>query len=110
MASGPHAVGNGPATPARKSPPRPARLVHYVGFRDDPGGIRAANAARIYGPPDMVHSNWDVYAANDVAPGDIVIHADGEWDRPPRSFSTEAARNRLARSRNPEPRAGETVD
>ncbi len=100
MASGLRAVGKGPATPPRKPPPRPARLVHYVGFRDDPGGIRAANAARIYGPPDMVHSNWDVYAANDVAPGDIVIHADGEWDRPPRSFSTEAARNRLARKAN----------
>ncbi|WP_379547972.1 hypothetical protein ACFCW2_02625 [Qipengyuania sp. DSG2-2] len=100
MASGPRAVGKGSATPSGKSPPRQARLVHYVGFRDGPGGIRAANAARIYGPPDMVHSNWDVYAANDVAPDDIVIHADGEWDRPPRSFSTEAARNRRARKAN----------
>ncbi|MDC0886534.1 hypothetical protein OAS19_01935 [Altererythrobacter sp.] len=47
----------------------------------------------------MIHRNWDVYAANDVAPWDLVVHADGAWDRTPRSFSTEAENNRKLRNR-----------
>lgn len=69
------------------------RLVHFVGFRDD----RYWNAVRVFGAPDMVHRNWDIYAANDVAPGDLAVHATGEADRPPRSFSSEAEANRRAR-------------
>ena len=76
-----------------KRPPTAARLVHFVGFRDD----RYWNAVRVFGPPDMIHRNWDVYAANDVAPGDIVVHAIGEWTAMPRSFSTEAEVNRRRR-------------
>ncbi|MEW4448749.1 hypothetical protein [Qipengyuania sp. JC766] len=72
-----------------------ARLVHFVGFRDD----RYWNAVRVFGPPDVIHAAWDRYAADDVAPGDVVVHATGEADRPPRSFSTEAARNRAQRRR-----------
>ena len=68
-------------------------LVHFVGFRDD----RYWNAVRVFGPPDVVHRNWDPYAAGDVAPCDTVVHATGEWSRAPRSFSMEAERNRRAR-------------
>ena len=73
----------------------PVRLVHFVGFRDD----RYWNAVRVFGPPDMIHRVWDVYAANDIAPGDLVVFAQGEADRPPRSFSTEAEKSRAARRR-----------
>lgn len=61
---------------------RPA--VHFVGFRDD----RYWNAVRIWGQPDFIHETWDNYARDDMAPRDIVIFANGDWDRPPRSFST----------------------
>jgi len=67
--------------------------VHFVGFRDD----RYWNAVRVFGPPDMIHRNWDVYASDDVDAGDIVVHAEGEWTLPPRSFSTEAEANRQKR-------------
>lgn len=66
------------------------RLVHFVGFRDD----RYWNAVRVFGPPDMIHTAWDRYAADDVAPGDCVVFATGEWNQEPRSFTVEAARSR----------------
>lgn len=69
------------------------RLLHFVGFRND----RYWNAVRVFGLPDMIHRNWDVYAANDIAPGDTVVHATGDSDRPPRSFSSEAELNRQKR-------------
>ena len=45
----------------------------------------------------MIHEAWDRYAADDTAPGDIVIFAEGAWNQEPRSFSVEAARSREAR-------------
>ena len=69
------------------------KAVHFVGFRDD----RYWNAVGVFGLPDFIHPAWDVYASNDVAPGDTVVFADGEADRPPRSFSTEAERSRAKR-------------
>lgn len=76
---------------------KPVPLVHFVGFRDD----RYIIAVKVFGPPDFIHRNWDIYAASDVAPGDVVVHATGEADRAPRSFSSEAQANRAARrSRN----------
>ncbi|UIP06629.1 hypothetical protein LY632_13225 [Erythrobacter sp. SDW2] len=71
-----------------------ARLVHFVGFRDD----RYWNAVRVFGPPDMIHEAWDRYAADDTAPEDLVVLAEGEWDQPPRSFTVEAEMNRRART------------
>ncbi|MCR2834749.1 hypothetical protein [Parerythrobacter lacustris] len=71
-----------------------ARLVHFVGFRDD----RYWNAVRAFGPPDMVHEAWDRYAADDVAPGDLVVFAEGAANQEPRSFTVEAARSRAARA------------
>lgn len=70
-----------------------ARLVHFVGFRDD----RYWNAVRVFGLPDMIHEAWDRYAADDAAPEDLVIFAEGESDQPPRSFTVEAELNRRAR-------------
>ncbi|WP_230079837.1 hypothetical protein [Alteripontixanthobacter maritimus] len=77
----------------------PSRLLHFVGFRDD----RYWNAVRVFGIPDMIHRNWDVYTSNDIAPGDVVVHATGEADRLPRSFSSEAEANRRKRRRRQQP-------
>nr|WP_192895944.1 hypothetical protein [Parerythrobacter lutipelagi] len=70
-----------------------SRLVHFVGFRDD----RYWNALRIFGPPDMIHRDWDRYAADDVAPDDLVVFAIGDANQKPRSFTVEAARSRANR-------------
>ena len=69
-------------------------LLHFVGFRDD----RYWNAVRIWGLPDMIHETWDRYAADDVAPGDVVVFAEGNADQQPRSFSAEAERSRQAKA------------
>ena len=70
------------------------RLVHFVGFRDD----RYWNAVRVFGPPDMIHAVWDIYAASDTAPGDLVVFANGDGNQKPRSFTVEAARSRERRA------------
>lgn len=68
-------------------------LVHFVGFRDD----RYWSAVRVFGPPDYVHQIWDIYAANDVAPGDTVVFASGESNRVPKALVRRAdARVELA--------------
>lgn len=69
------------------------RLVHFVGFRDD----RYWNAMRVFGPPDMIHEAWDRYAADDCAPDDLVVFAEGASDQTSRSFTVEAELNRRAR-------------
>lgn len=73
--------------------PKQRGLVHFVGFRDD----RYWNAVRVFGLPDMIHEAWDRYAADDVALGDVVVFAVGEWDQAPRSFSVEAEEARQSR-------------
>ena len=77
-------------------------LVHFVGFRGD----HYWSAVRVWGPPDFIHPNWDYYALGDIAPGDTVIHARGDWRDAPRSFSAEAA---LGRARRSEPANGRAV-
>lgn len=77
-------------------------LVHFVGFRDD----RYWNAVRIWGEPDFIHLSWDRYAADEVAPEDIVVFARGGSDQKPRSFSVEAAAARRNR-RDTAARAGQ---
>ena len=47
--------------------------------------------------PDMIHEAWDRYAADDVALGDVVVFAVGEWDQAPRRFSVEAEEARQSR-------------
>lgn len=68
-------------------------LVHFVGFRDD----RYWNAVCVFGPPDMIHQTWDIYAANDVAPWDVAVFAEGEAAREPRSFTLAAQQRREGR-------------
>lgn len=68
-------------------------LLHFVGFRDD----RYWSAVRVWGPPDFIHPTWDFYAANDVAPGDVVVFARHSADALPRSFTLAAQRRREAR-------------
>jgi len=61
----------------------PARVVHYVGFRDD----RYWAAYRIWGGPRFLHRGWDLRALRDVGPDDLVIFAKGEHDQQPRRQS-----------------------
>ncbi|MXO84562.1 hypothetical protein GRI38_00750 [Altererythrobacter aurantiacus] len=60
-------------------------VVHFIGFRDD----RYWNAVKVFGPPDFIHRNWDRYAAQDIAPGDTVVFAEGEASRPPKSYTAK---------------------
>ena len=72
----------------------PVALVHFVGFRDD----RYWNAVRVFGPPDVIHRAFDRYAADDIAPGDTVVFANGAHDQRPRSFFSEAQAARARRN------------
>ena len=74
-------------------------LLHFVGFRDD----RYWNAVRVFGLPDVIHGDWDYYAAGDVIEGDTVVFAQGDWSRSPRSFTAEA---QASRSRRRQRRSG----
>jgi len=57
--------------------------LHFVGFRDD----RYLTALRVFGPPDFIHPGWDVRAAREIAPGDVVVFAQGTADQAPRRQS-----------------------
>lgn len=59
------------------------RIVHFVGFSDD----RYWNAVKVFGPPHIIHPGWDLRAQRDIADGDIVVFANGDWHRPPRTRS-----------------------
>jgi hypothetical protein len=59
------------------------RCTHYVGFRDD----RYWNARRIWGRPHFVHRVWDNRARREIAPGDVVIFAEGDWTQTPSRFN-----------------------
>jgi hypothetical protein len=59
------------------------RVVHYVGFSDD----RYWNAFRVFGGPRVFHRWWDRRAVREIAPGDVVIFADGDWQQQPRPFN-----------------------
>ena len=49
------------------------RVVHFVGFRGD----EYFRAQLVFGPPDFIHRHNDVRLPGDVAPGDMVIFANG---------------------------------
>lgn len=49
-------------------------MLHFVGFKDD----RYLNAVRVFGRPDFIHRRWDARAVCEVAPGDVVVFADGD--------------------------------
>lgn len=55
--------------------------THFIGFRDDG---QFWSAVRIWGRPHVIHRGWDLRARRDIGEDDIVVHADGDWDRPPR--------------------------
>lgn len=57
--------------------------VHFVGFRDD----RYTSAVRIWGQPDFIHYVWDRRAQRDIAEGDTVVFAKGEFDQQPGEFN-----------------------
>lgn len=57
--------------------------LHFVGFRDD----RYLNAVRVLGPPDFIHRGWDLRAAREIAPGDIIVFAEGDGSQEPRRKS-----------------------
>jgi hypothetical protein len=59
------------------------RAIHYVGFRDD----RYLNALRIWGGPRVIHRWWDRRAAREIADGDVVIFAEGDWQQEPRKWN-----------------------
>lgn len=59
--------------------------THFVGFRDD----RFTSAVRVFGRPDFIHPRWDQRAAREIAPGDIVVFADGDESQPVSRFNAQ---------------------
>lgn len=59
------------------------RCTHFVGFRND----RYWNAVKVFGPPHFIHPGWDLRAQRDIAPGDVVVFAEGNADQVPRRQS-----------------------
>jgi hypothetical protein len=66
-------------TVAIPSSDRPRPLTHFVGFRDPQ---QVANAARIWGYPDIVHFVWDQRAMREVDPSDLLVFAKFDPDAP----------------------------
>jgi len=58
-------------------------MLHFVWFRGD----EYYTAVRMFGVPDFIHIGFDLRARRDIAPGDTVVFAKGEWDQEPRKFS-----------------------
>ncbi|HEX8554172.1 MAG TPA: hypothetical protein VF695_05655 [Sphingomonas sp.] len=57
----------------------PPPAVHFIAFRGD----EYTSAVRVFGPPDFIHIGWDVWARQEVMPGDTAIFARGTADDPP---------------------------
>lgn len=57
--------------------------LHFVGFKDD----RYSNAVEVFGLPDFIHPGWDLRAFREIAPGDTVVFANGDWTQAPRRNS-----------------------
>jgi hypothetical protein len=60
-----------------------ARIVHFVGFRDD----RYWSAVRAFGRPHYIHRGWDLRARREIAEGDLIVFASGSHDQEPRQRS-----------------------
>lgn len=52
--------------------------VHFVGFR----GGEYLSAVKVWGKPDYYHLGWDRRARREIAPGDTIVFAKGEYDQP----------------------------
>lgn len=60
-------------------------IVHFVRFeRFDQ---QFSNAERVFGPPAFLHRNWDTRAQREIADGDIVVFAKGDYDQPTSRFN-----------------------
>lgn len=55
--------------------------VHFVRFRNL-HDQHYQNAVQVFGPPHFVHRRWDNRAHREIAPGDVVVFANGEHDQP----------------------------
>lgn len=53
--------------------------THFVGFKDT---NQLDQARRVFGEPDFFHRWWDARARDEVFPGDTVVFADQDWDKP----------------------------
>lgn len=57
-------------------------IIHFVGFKND----RVYNARKVW-EPDFWHRRWDRRAQDEIAPGDVVIFADGDEHSPVDPFA-----------------------
>lgn len=64
-------------------------MWHFVGFKDD----RYYTAVKVFGKPDFIHRFWDRRAVDEVAPGDVVIFADGDETQAVRQFAFDDSAN-----------------
>jgi hypothetical protein len=55
--------------------------LHFVGFKGD----EYWSALRVWGEPDFYHPQWDCRARLEAASQDVVVHAQGSWDREPKA-------------------------
>lgn len=58
-------------------------MLHFVGFKDD----RYNNAIKTFGRPDFIHRFYDARCASEIAPGDVVLFADGDDTQPVREHA-----------------------
>ncbi len=56
------------------------RCVHFIGFKDD----RYWNAVKVFGQPTYIHPGWDMRARREIAQGDVLVFAEGDWRQKPR--------------------------
>ena len=52
--------------------------LHFVGFRGDEWW----SAVKIFGKPDFIHPKWDSRARREIAEGDVLVFATGDFDQP----------------------------
>jgi hypothetical protein len=64
-------------------------LLHFVGFKDD----RYWTAVRVFGKPDYVHRFWDIRAVQEIAPGDVVVFAEGDEAQSIRKYAYDDSAN-----------------
>jgi hypothetical protein len=76
-------MARGSPTVARGVDVTATGCLHFVGFKDD----RYWNAVKTFGRPAFVHRFWDARAACEIAPGDVVVFADGDETQPTRPFA-----------------------
>lgn len=59
-------------------------MIHFVGFRGD----EYWRAVRVWGVPDFIHMSWDTRARREIADGDTVVLAKGDFDSPPGKYNS----------------------